>query len=134
MRAVLIWWRMTVPGSNLLNMAMGLIGVQAVGWRKYAGKVTNAAGFDVVTWAAAVTVKGGLRPVAAATGQRLGLEMTGNFGTCLGSGECGGPDRDKTGDRLIYAGKTYQIESKTPWYAQDSWEYVLCVEVTNAPA
>ena len=134
MRAVLIWWRMTVPGSNLLNRAMGLIGVQAVGWRKYAGKVTNAAGFDVVTWAAAVTVKGSFQPVSAAMVQQLGLDMTKNYATFFASDQFGDPDRDKTGDRLIYAGKTYQIESKTPWYAQDSWEYVLCVEVTNAPA
>ena len=134
MRAVLIWWRMTVPGSNLLNMAMGLIGAQAVGWRKYLGKTTNAAGFDVVTWAAAVTTYGSFQPVTAAMIQQLGLDMTKNYATFFASAEFGDPDRDKTGDRLTYAGKTYQIESKTPWHAQDSWEYVLCVEVTNAPA
>jgi hypothetical protein len=132
MRAVLIWWRMTVPGSNLLNMAMGLIGAQAVGWRKYLGKVTNAAGFDVITWAEAVTVYGSFQPVSDAMVQQLGLDMTKNYATFFASENFGEVDRDKTGDRLVYAGKTYQIESKTPWHSQDGWDYVLCVEVKNA--
>lgn len=124
---------MTIPGSNLLNMALGLIGAQQVMWSRYGSKTTNAAGFDVVTWFAPVGVFGSFQPVSATMMQQLGLDMTKNYATFFASSEFGEPDRDKTGDRLTYDGKTYLIESKTPWHAQDGWEYVLCVEVTNAP-
>lgn len=123
---------MTVPGSNILRMALGLIGPQTVGWRAFLGMTQNAAGFEVPTWAASVNVLGSFQPVSSTLLQQLGLDWTKNYATFFASGQFGDVDRDKTGDRLTYAGKTYQIESKTPWYAQDGWEYVLCVEVTNA--
>ena len=132
MRAVLIWWRMTIPGSNILNMAMGLIGAQTVAWSRFLGLTTNAAGIDVPSWMAPMNVTGSFQPVSATLVQQLGLDMTKNYATFFASQDFGDPDRDKTGDRLGYAGKVWQVESKTPWYAQDGWEYVLCVEVTNA--
>lgn len=121
-----------IPGANLLQMAMGLIGPQKVGWRQFTGKTQNAAGFDVPTWSAAVDVLGSFQPVSTNMLQQLGLDWTKNYATFFASVSFGAVDRDKTGDRLVYAGKTYQIESKTPWDAQDGWNYVLCVEVTNA--
>lgn len=125
---------MTVPGSNLLNMALGLIAGQRVGWRQYLGMVTNPAGVKVVTWAAAVDVFGSFQPVPATLLQQYGLDVSKNYATFYASRDMTDPDRNKTGDRLIYAGKVYQVESKTPWFAQDGWESVLCVEVTNATA
>ena len=122
---------MSVPGSNLLNMALGLISSQAVGWRAYVGKTINAAGFEVPTFAEPVTVYGSFQPVSDNMVQQLGLDMTKNYATFFASRNFGEVDRDKTGDRLIYAGRVYQIESKTPWHDQDGWDYVLCVELKN---
>lgn len=123
---------MTIPGANLLNIALGLIGPQKVLWSKYQGKTQDAAGFDVPTWSPPVTVQGSVQPVSATLLQQLGMDWTKNYITFFASGDFGDVDRDKTGDRITYAGRVYQVESKTPWYAQDGWEYVLCVEVTNA--
>lgn len=125
---------MTVPGSNLLNMALGLIAGQRVGWRQFLGTTTNAAGVKVPTWAASVDITGSFQPVPATLLQQYGLDMSKNYATFYSSHQMGDPDRSKAGDRLIYAGKVYQIESKTPWFAQDGWESALCVEVTNATA
>lgn len=124
---------MIVPGSNLLAMALGVIGAQQVGWQQYTGAVTNSAGVDVPTWAAAVDVFGSLQPVSdAGLLQQLGLDWTKNYVTFYASQRFGEPSRDKAGDRLLYDGKVFQIEGKTPWVAQDGWESVLAVEVTNA--
>lgn len=123
---------MTVPGSNLLNMALGLIGPQSVQWLRFQGITQNAAGFDVPTWQAPVEVLGSFQPVQASLLQQLGLDWTKNYATFFASYDVTDVDRDKTGDRLIYAGRTYQVESKNPWFAQDGWENVLAVEVTNA--
>lgn len=121
-----------IPGSNLLAMAAGLIGQQVVAWSQFQGMTTNAAGFEVPTWADPVDIPGSLQPVSATLVQQLGLDMTRNHVTFFASASFGDVDRDKTGDRLAYAGRVYQIESKTPWHAQDGWEYVVAVEVTNA--
>lgn len=123
---------MIVPGSNLLNMAFGLIGQQAVEHRAFVGNVTNAAGIKVPTWAAPVTLGGSLQPVPRALIQTLGLDFNKNYMTFYASADITDVLRNKTGDRLSYAGKTYQVESNNDWYAQDGWKGVLCVEVTNA--
>lgn len=123
---------MIVPGANLLSLAHGLIGRQSVEWLQFVGIVTNAAGFDVPTWADGVTIYGSFQPVSKTMLQNLGLDWTKNYATFYNENQFTDVTRDKTGDRLVYAGKTYQIESKTPWFTQDGWESVLCVEVTDA--
>lgn len=119
-------------GGNLLEMALGLTGTQDVEWSAFEGKTTNAAGYDVATWADPVTVAGSFQAVSSSLIQQLGLDMSRNYGTFFASKNFGDLNRDKTSDRLAYAGKIYQVISKTPWHAQDGWDYVLCVEVTNA--
>lgn len=121
-----------IPGANLLNMALGVIGAQQPEWRKYLGMTTNPAGVKVATWAAGVPVTGSLQPVGNTHLQQLGLDWTKSYVTFYASQDFGDPTRDKTGDKLVYGGKTYQVMSKTPWVLQDGWSSVLCVEVTNA--
>lgn len=120
---------MLVPGSNLLSMALGVIGSQGVQWLKYQGKITNSAGFDVPTWAPAVPIAGSLQPADPLHLQQLGLDMTKQYVMFYATAEFTQVDRDQTGDRLIYAGKTYQVLAKTSWFAQDGWERPMCVEV-----
>jgi len=111
---------------------MGLIGAQTVAWSRFTGFTTNAAGVQVPAFSAPVDVVGSFQPVTAKLIEQLGLDFTRNYATFFASENFGDVQRDKTGDRLAYGGKVFQIESKTPWHAQDGWEYVLCVEVTNA--
>jgi len=122
---------MTIPGSNLLNMAMGLIGAQRVQWLRFDMMATNAAGVDVPGFLEPVEVTGSFQAVSANLIKELGLDFTRNYATFFASQNFGDVNRGKTGDRLIYAGRTYQIESETPWFSQDGWKYVLCVELTN---
>lgn len=123
---------MIVPGSNLLAMAFGIIGMQAVEWSVFQGLVTNSAGIEVPTWAAPVTIGGSIQPVPKDLIQQLGLDWTKNYVNFYASAAMEDVTRDKTGDRLAYAGKTYQILSNNDWFAQDGWKGVLAVEVTNA--
>ena len=123
-----------IPGSNLLNMALGLISGQQVGWRRYLGKVKNPAGVQVVTWAAAVDIMGSFQPIDSKLFQQYGLDVSKEYATFYSSQGFTDPERDKTGDRLIYGGEVWQIESKCPWLLQDGWSRVLCVRVTNATA
>lgn len=123
---------MIVPGSNLLALALGVLGQQVVEWRRYIGKVTSPAGVQVPTWAAPVTIAGSLQPVDANTLQQLGLDWTRNYVALFASAEFLEIERDQSSDRVTYAGRTYQVVGKTAWFHQDGWEKVICVEVPSA--
>lgn len=123
---------MIVPGSNLLNMAFSLIGQQVVAWEVFQGMTTNDAGVDVPTWATPVDIGGSLQPVPKSLIQQLGLDWTKNYINFYASRDIGDVVRDKTGDRITYAGKVYQVLSDNDWFMQDGWKGVMAVEVTNA--
>jgi len=123
---------MIVPGSNLLNLAFGLIGRQPVQWSRFLGLSTNAAGVKVPTWASPQPLPGSFQPVSRSLIQTLGLDFNKNYANFYASADVLDVLRNATGDRLIYAGKTYQALSNTDWFAQDGWKGVMCVEVTNA--
>lgn len=123
---------MIVPGSNLLALAMGVIGQQTVGWAKFTGMTTGPSGIDIAEWAAPVDIFGSLQAVDSTLLQQLGLDWTKNYCTFYAPAEFREVDRDQTGDKLLYAGKTYQVLNKASWFAQDGWERVMCVEVPGA--
>lgn len=123
---------MIVPGSNLLNMAMGIIGRQSVQWFRYTGLTTTPAGLQRPTWADPVTITGSLQPVDANTLQNLGLDWTKNYVTFFAPAEFNEVERDQSSDRVAYAGRKYQVVGKTAWFHQDGWEKVICVEVRDA--
>lgn len=122
---------MIVPGSNLLARAFTMIARQSVDWLQFQGLVTNAAYIEVPTWSVAVPITGSFQPVDRKLIQDLGLDWTKNYAIFYSENSFTDVTRDVTGDRLVYAGQTYQIESKQPWYTQDRWDKVLCIEVTN---
>lgn len=120
---------MIVPGSNLLAMAMGVVGQQSVQWLRFTGMTTNTAGQERPTWAAPVTILGSIQPVDANTLQNLGLDWTRNYVTFYAPVEFREIERDQSSDRIAYAGRTYQVVGKTAWFYQDGWDKVICVEV-----
>jgi hypothetical protein len=120
---------MIVPGSNLLSMALGVIGTQSVQWLRYTEEVETPAGVQRPQWANPVTIYGSLQPVDTNLLQQLGLDWTRNYVTFFAPAEFREVERDQSSDRIIYAGRTYQVVSKTAWWRQDGWEKVMCVEV-----
>lgn len=121
--------KMLVPGSNLLQLALGVIGQQAVEWRRYAGQETLANGAVRTRWGNPTTIYGSLQPADSRLLQQLGLDWTKNYVVFRGSAAFTDVDRDQTGDKLSYGGKTYQIVGKTDWYLQDGWQAVVAVEL-----
>lgn len=123
---------MSVPGSNLLTQAFRMIARQPVQWLRYQGMTKNAAYIEVPSWADPVDIAGSFQPIDRNLYQALGLDWTKNYANFFYENTFQDVTRDVTGDRLVYGGKTYQIESKQPWFLQDGWEKVLCIEVTDA--
>jgi hypothetical protein len=123
---------MTVPGSNLLTRAARLIRLQSVSYRQYLSRSTNAAGFDVSTYAAPVAIKGSVQPVPRSMYERLGLDFQKNYVTLYTVTGVLDIARGAGSDQIDWNGRRFQIESETDWHAIDGWTGALCVDVGAA--
>lgn len=115
--------------GNLLSLAQGVIGVQPVAWERMTGRTENAAGYQVATYAAAVTLRASVQPVPQKMFDLLGLDRNREYINVYTPGGVVAVGRDESGDRLTYAGRVYVAESETPWLPQAGWSQVLAVRV-----
>lgn len=121
---------MTVPGSNLLAQALAMIGPQSITYYQDAGRTTSAAGFDVTAYEEPITVsRASVQAVPLRNYASLGLDFKRKYVNVFACADIIGLDRDRSGDQVGYAGKRYDIEASTPWYGQDGWVEMLCIEV-----
>lgn len=121
-----------IPGSNLLNLALSVVGAQTLAYFAYTGRQTNAAGYDVTTYADPVDISGSFQPVPRAQYSNLGLDYQKTYWNFYVSADVLDVARDVSGDQLAFEGLRYQCESITPWRAIDGWNAVLCVEIGRA--
>lgn len=118
-----------VPGSNLLNRALRLIGAQAVQYSVFTGRSINSIGLMVPSFAAPVAVVGSVQPVPRNIVQELGLDWQKNYVTFYTSHFVNDVARDQTGDHFAFNGKTWQVLSKTDWTPIDGWSNPMCIEI-----
>lgn len=117
---------------GLLKTALGVVGGQSVQYQRYKGQVTDSAGYKVISWGDPFRVCGNVQPVGTDLKQEYKLDMERSYVTLYACGDMQDVDRDRTGDRFTFAGRLYQIESITPWAAQNGWGSALAVDITNA--
>ena len=122
---------MLVPGGNLLNSALSVIGKQTFQYRRFSGRSTNAIGLDVSTYDPPVTLQGSVQPVPRTLYQANGLDFQCNYINVYVSRAILDIARDVAGDQIIFQGNTYQCVSRTPWAGIDGWDAVLAVQVPN---
>jgi hypothetical protein len=114
---------------NLLSLAQRLIPPQSVAWERMTGRVENAAGYTVPSYAAPASITGNVQPVAQSAYQALGLNFERKYVTLYTPAGVVAVGRDESGDRITYNGETYVCESATDWKAQDGWQAILAVRV-----
>jgi hypothetical protein len=122
---------MKVPGQNLLNMALSVIGKQTFSYNAYTGRVIGANGMLIAAYAASVTVQGSVQPVPRRLFEQMGLDLQSNYSFFFVPQAVFDVGRDSSGDQFIYNNQTWQLLSRTPWSAVDGWDSVLCIEVPN---
>jgi len=98
---------MSVPGINLLGLALSAIGQQTVTVYKFLSRATNTAGLDVPTYAAGVPVPGSVQPVPTSKYEALGLDFERTYVMFYTSYPLISVARDGSGDRFVYGGLHY---------------------------
>lgn len=124
---------MSVPGSNLLALALTVISPQPVTYLRFLSKATNAAGVDVPTFEDPVTLYGSFQPIDAKRLAAYGLDMSKSYATFYASQSFQEIDRNRASDRFAFAGRLYQLLDKTAWAAQDGWDAAILVDIGAYP-
>lgn len=123
---------MIVPGANLLSLAARVLQMQTLGHRAFVSRSVGASGDFVSTFAASVDIQGSMQAVDRKLYQELGLNLAKNYNILYTSASVRPTDRDREGDLLTFAGRTWQAESDMSWADTDGFRKLLCVEVPAA--
>jgi hypothetical protein len=119
----------TVPGGNIFNQAMSVLGRQCFQYFAFASRTTNDIGQDVATYAPAQVLTGSAQPVPRSLYQAYGLDLDRYYVTFYISKSVLDVARDVSGDQIGFSGKRFQCLSKTDWFPQDGWVAVLAVQI-----
>jgi hypothetical protein len=121
-----------IPGSNLLKTALRVISSQTVSYQEFTGRTTNAAGLKVSAYADAVDIRGSFQPVDRSYYLQLGLDFTKSYAKWYDpNATTRDIQRDTSGDRITYAGMTYNALSNNEWKAPDGWTGTMFVRVPS---
>lgn len=124
---------MSIPGSNILNMALSVIAKQAWQWFSFNDRITQSNGQYMGVYNAPLTIQGSSQAVSRALYQQYGLDFNKYYQKFFVSRNVIDVSRDVSGDLFVFNGQTYQCLSITPWYAIDGWVEVLTSLVVNTP-
>ena len=125
---------MTIPGSNLLNLASTVIALPTVIYVRNTGRSEpNAIGNYVPTYAAPQNIKASVQAVNRSRYEYLGLDFQKNYSLLYTSTNIIDLGRDVSGDLIAYNGRILQCESEADWFAMDGWTAVLCIDVGVYP-
>lgn len=120
-----------IPGLNILGLAAQAIGLQTLTHYACTGRGVDAYGNFVATYAAPASIQGSLQPVDSATYALRGLDVAKTYYSLYTTANVVGVHRDSAGDKVVYAGKTYQAVGETSWANVGEWRNVLLVEVQD---
>ena len=120
-----------IPGSDLLETALGVIATQAVQYQRYIERVTNEIGQLVSTYATPVILEGSFQAVPRDLYAEYGLDLNKYYARFFVSTESLPVERNVSGDQITYSNKLFKVESTTDWYAMDGWTELLLVKVDD---
>lgn len=122
---------MMVPGSNLLNMALGVIQPTLnVTYQEYQGKVTNEFGTNVVQYGPEVPLTGvSVQPMTKAQVKQTGLELNRSYVQIWTTTNVQGGYRGRENDLINWAGHKWQVMPDSDWLIQDGWTRIIAVKL-----
>jgi hypothetical protein len=124
---------MIVPGSNLLNLALTVIGSQALAWYRATGRTPNALGEFITTYADPVVIYGSLQPIDKAKYEDMGLDLAKTYYAFYTSNGIEGVRRDDSPDWLRWNNRRLEVVDEADWLIQDGWRGLVLVDEGPAP-
>lgn len=126
---------MSIPGLNLLNVALGAIASQPVTYERFLSRSVDAEGNYVNKYAMPVAArKGSLQPVPRTRYDVLGLEMSQDCYTWFVPRAVVGLERDSAGDMIRWQGKKMVLGVATEWSGADGWVQIICTVLKDKNA
>lgn len=122
-----------IPGSNLLNVALSVIGKQTVLYYRATGRTKNSVGQWVTEYADGFARDGNLQPVPKSLFSKAGLDYQKNYLSCYFSGDTSDIQRGESGDSFVFGGRRWQFLSETDWSKIDGWTVTLAVDIGEEP-
>jgi hypothetical protein len=123
---------MNIISSNLLADALSLIGRSVLLYYKENGRTLNDVGEYVATYDLPINVEGSFQPIPRNLYESYGLDFQKSYFNFYVLKNIIDVSRGTSGDKLVFEGDEYQVQSRTEWYPFDEWEAVLCVKIDNA--
>lgn len=120
-----------IPGSNLLNMALRVIASQSLQYYAYKSRTENEIGFLETTYEDPVTVLGSFQAVPRNVYSFMGLDFSKQYWMFYASENIQTLNRGRSGDRLTFDNKTFEVISETAWHSIDGWNGIMCVLLDN---
>lgn len=125
---------MSIPGLNLLGLALGAIAPQSVDWIPWASSTVLPDGMIVPNFGAPRTVpNGSVQAVPRARYASMGLDYSKDYVTWFTPAAVRGVERDRTPDQFAWNARLFDVHTVTAWNAQDGWCEVVGVDIGPAP-
>lgn len=121
-----------IPGSNILLQAMRLIKPTTVQYFRTTGRTQNTARQWVPSFADPIALQASVQAVNRASYENLGLDFQKNYIKIFAAIDAVDIERDSSGDRFIFNGRFYQMDSQNSWFAIDGWMSCLAIDVGPA--
>lgn len=120
-----------IPGSNLLNMALGVIGSQPVlYYRDSQQREELPNGVLVTKFDPGRTIpRGSVQAISQYKVEQMGLDMSKHYVEWLVSRDVLGVERNASGDQMVWSGKRYTVVEVEQWSPQDGWCAAVCQEM-----
>lgn len=123
---------MNIPGVNLMNIALSVIGQKQVVWRQFHARTQNALGNWVVQYKPDQILTGSWQSDPTDRVKELGYDSSKNYRRFYVSAPVDGVNRGTSPDLLITDGRKYEVVSTDDWSVQDGWVAILCVDIGPA--
>ncbi len=117
---------------NILAATQSVIGKQQYQIKKWLGKTTNAAGFEIDEYAEPANRIASVQPVGRSKYEYMGLDFSKLYIKIFDVQLIDVLNRTENADQIIWQGGIYKAMPDMDWSKSGSWNSVLCVRVKDA--
>ena len=123
-----------IPGSDLLTLAMSVLGSSSVDYYAFSSRTPNIAGIDVTNYLPAVTYdQGSVQAIARQNYQRLGLDYNKRYIIWyIPDVDAVDLARDVSGDVIETLGRRWELVGAQDWLQIDGWRSLMAVDIGPA--